>query len=130
MNSRAKGARGEREFRDLLREQGFLKAHRGQQFCGLSGNADVVCPELPTIHFEVKRTERGNPYDWMAQARRDCGGVPCKDGKGHPGMKIPVVAHKRNSSEWLVVMSASDFFTLVRRSDLASEGSNGSDSNP
>jgi hypothetical protein len=34
--------------RRLAREQGYLKAHRAQQFCGLRGNADVVCPELPS----------------------------------------------------------------------------------
>jgi hypothetical protein len=28
----------------------------------------VVCEALPGIHFEVKRTEKGNPYDWVAQA--------------------------------------------------------------
>jgi hypothetical protein len=31
MNSRAKGCRGERAFRDFLREQGYLKAYRGAQ---------------------------------------------------------------------------------------------------
>jgi len=46
MNSREKGKVGERAWRDWLREQGYLKAYRGAQYCGLRGNADVVCPEL------------------------------------------------------------------------------------
>lgn len=107
MNSRQKGARGEREFRNLLRENGYNQAHRGQQFCGLNGNADVVCPELPALHFEVKRTQRGNLYDWIAQASADA-----RD-------KMPIVAHKRNHADWLIVLRASDFFEIVRRSELA-----------
>jgi hypothetical protein len=73
VNSRAKGCRGEREWRDMLREAGFLKARRGQQFSGGSDSPDVVCEELPTIHFEVKRVEAGNPYNWHDQATADAG---------------------------------------------------------
>lgn len=50
--SRDKGARGEREFRDLLREHGF-EARRGQQFAGGNDSPDVVT-DLP-CHVEVKR---------------------------------------------------------------------------
>ena len=106
MNSRAKGCRGEREFRDVLRAMGFLKAHRGQQFCGLKGNADVVCPEIPWAHFEVKRVQRGNPYDWVAQARHDAKG------------KTPIVAHKRNHSEWLAVLPMDALLEIVVRGGL------------
>lgn len=106
VDSRAKGCRGEREWRDQLREAGFLKARRGQQHAGGTDSPDVVCPELPTIHFEVKRVEAGNVYNWMAQA--------CCDA----GTKIPVVAHKRNGRGWVVVLTATDFLNIIRRSDL------------
>ena len=116
MNSCQKGKRGEREWRDQLREQGF-NARRTQQYCGSTGDAsDVQCEELPEIHFEVKRVEAGNPYNWVTQAQRDC------NGNG----KLPIVAHKRNHADWLVVMPASEFFKIIRRSDLIqSNGSNG-----
>jgi Holliday junction resolvase len=104
-NSRAKGCRGEREWRDQLREAGF-DARRGQQFSGGNESPDVVCPSLPTIHFEVKRVEAGNPYGWMTQAATDA------------GSKIPVVAHKRNGRPWLCILSAEDLLTILRRSDL------------
>jgi Holliday junction resolvase len=104
MNSRAKGARGEREWRDQLRTAGF-DARRGQQFAGGSDSPDVVCPDLPGLHFEVKRVEAGNPYVWMQQAMRDA------------GTKMPVVAHKRNGQQWLVVLNADDFFTLIRETN-------------
>lgn len=107
MNSRAKGCRGEREWRDQLREAGFLKARRGQQFSGGDDSPDVVCPELPKVHFEVKRVEAGNPYNWMTQAIRDAG-----------ASKMPVVAHKRNNCDWLVVMRAEDFLNLIKESSF------------
>lgn len=105
VNSRQKGKRVERLWRDQLREAGFLKAFRGQQYCGAAGNADVVCPELPTIHFEVKGVQNLNVLNAMKQAITDS------------GTKTPVVAHKKNGEPWLVTMLAADWLELVRRSD-------------
>ena len=101
MNSREKGKRGERLWRDELRANGYA-ARRGQQFCGSADSPDVVCQELSWIHFEVKCVERLNIEEAMEQARRECGG------------KTPVVAHKRNYRAWLVTMSAETFFRLIR----------------
>jgi len=70
MNSREKGKRGERQWRDELRAQGF-EARRGQQFAGSPDSPDVVCDSLPWAHFEVKAVERLNIEDAMEQARRD-----------------------------------------------------------
>ena len=106
MNSREKGKVGERAWRDWLREQGYLKAHRGQQFCGLQCNADVVCPETPDLHYEVKRGERIDVYGAVEQAQRDC------------GSKYPVVAWRRNGQDWLVILPAETFARLLRGSDL------------
>ena len=110
MNSRNKGKVGERAWRDFLLEQGYLKAHRGQQYCGLRGNADVVCPELPLLHFEVKRAERLDVYAAVKQAQGDC------------GAKYPVVAWRRNGWDWLAIMPAETFARLLRGSDMV-EGS-------
>jgi Holliday junction resolvase len=125
MNSRAKGCRGEREFRDVLREHGFLKSYRTQQYSGRTGDAcDVTCPELPSIHWEVKRVEAGNPYAWMDQAERDAGykveelvdsnNHVC--GLLHQG-KTPIIAHKRNGREWLAVMRMEDLLMLLKETD-------------
>ena len=57
MNSRNKGAAGEREVAGILRGYGY-KARRGQQYSGANGDADVV--GLPGIHIEVKRREKLN----------------------------------------------------------------------
>ena len=96
--SREKGKRGEREFAALCRENGY-DARRSQQFMGGADSADVV--GLPGIHVEVKRVERLNIEDAMAQSIRDGGG-------------IPIVAHRKNNCEWLITMRAEDWFQLYR----------------
>ena len=101
MNSRAKGARGERQWRDELRANGYA-ARRGQQFSGSPDSPDVICDALAWAHFEVKAVERLNVEDAMEQARRDAGG------------KVPIVAHKRNHRRWLVTIDAHDFFQFLR----------------
>jgi len=108
VNSRQKGKRVERLWRDQLREAGFLKAYRGQQYCGAAGDADVVCPELPGFHFEVKGVQNLNVLVAMKQAISDC------------GKKIPVLAHKKNNEPWLVTMLADDWLPLVKETDRVS----------
>jgi len=105
LNSKQKGKRGEREAAAFLTDEGF-PARRGQQFAGGTDSPDVVCESLSGLHFEVKRCEKGNPYDWISQAQRDA------------GYKLPVVLHRRNDHEWLAVMPAKDFFRIVRESNF------------
>lgn len=98
--SREKGKRGERELAKKFRENGF-DARRGQQFCGANGDADVI--GLPGIHVEAKRTERLNLYDAMSQAISDS-----------RNNEFPTVFHRRNNSEWLVVMRIDDWLEIYR----------------
>jgi Holliday junction resolvase len=104
MNSREKGKRVERQARDLLREYGFT-ARRGQQFRGGPDSPDIIC-NLP-IHFEVKGRERGNPYDWIEQAARECGNG-----------QTPTVLWRRNGKPFLSIRYATDDLDIIRRSDL------------
>jgi hypothetical protein len=106
MNSRSKGKRGELEFAHYLQAAGY-PARRGQQFSGGKESPDVVCAALPDIHWEVKRTEAGNPYKWMAQAVRDAG-----------RSKIPVVAHRRNGGEWLAIMPMAHLLSILEDGPL------------
>lgn len=103
MNSRQKGAAGERELAKALRSHGF-ETRRGQQYCGSNGDADVV--GLPGVHIECKRVERLNLEDAMAQSRADA----------RPG-EIPVVMHRKNNCKWLVTLSLDDFMTLYKEKD-------------
>lgn len=100
MNSRQKGARGERELSLTLRELGY-EARRGQQFSGKNGDADVV--GLPMVHIECKRVEHLNIDDALDQSVRDA-----RDGE------IPVVMHRKNHTPWKVTMLLSDWIRLYR----------------
>ena len=101
-NSRAKGARGERYVAKHLRENYNLPdARRGQQYCGLAGNADVV-GGFPNTHSEVKFVEKLNIDKAMAQAARDCGSA------------IALCWHKKNQGPLFVTVRASDLKQLAK----------------
>ncbi len=96
VNSRNKGAAGEREFaRELERVLPGVEARRGVQHAGGPESPDVV-HSLTGIHFEVKRTERLQLRKAIAQAEEDCGN------------RVPVVAHRWNNGRWYVILPFED----------------------
>ena len=100
-NGRAKGAAAEREAaKEWARVMG-CDARRGQQFSGGKESPDVV-QSIAGIHLEVKRVERGNPYDWMAQAIYDAGD------------QVPVVLHRKNRCDWLCIVRLNDVPRLIQ----------------
>lgn len=99
-NSRAKGARGEREWAAWLREHGCANAHRGRQHKGTPDSPDVA-DGIPGTHAEVKRVEALSIYKAMEQAKADAGD------------DVPYVAHKRNRRPWLIVIEADDVFRFA-----------------
>ena len=105
INSRSKGARGERAWRDECRENGY-GCFRGVQHAGRaqdgSNPADTVW-EVP-LHTEVKHCERWAVHDWIAQAQGD------GDAAGKPW----IIAAKRNRAPWIVMMRSELFFALLR----------------
>lgn len=96
INSRQKGAAGEREARDFWVERGH-RANRGRQYSGSPDSPDIIVHTLPAFHFEVKRVQNLNLADAIAQAQQDAGD------------KIPLVMHRKNSGEWMITMSADMF---------------------
>ena len=96
--SRDKGKRGEREVARVLKEYGY-DAHRGVQYQGGPDSPDVV--GLPGIHIEVKRTERFNLYDALSQSKGDS-----------DPEEMPIVVHRRNDCEWVVVQPLRDWMRL------------------
>lgn len=105
INSRAKGAQGERELSKLLREYG-ISARRGAQFSGSPDSPDVVT-NLDNIHIEVKRVQALNIHNAMAQAERDAGD------------KLPVVCHRKNNTDWLITINLRKF---IERFIVGSKG--------
>lgn len=102
VNSRAKGARGELELRNVLNEYGVkhgFATRRGQQYCGANGDADVV--GLPGIHIECKRVEKLNIDNAMEQATRDA-----------RESEFPAVFHRKDRKKWLVTMRLEDWMAL------------------
>lgn len=97
INSKVKGAKGERELAKKLNEYGYI-CRRGQQYNGLEGE-DVV--GLDYIHIECKRVENLNIYNAMEQAKKDV-----KEGKA------PTVFHRKNNKKWLVTMELEDWIKL------------------
>ena len=95
-NSRAKGKRGELEYAHWLSDEFGLNARRGQQYCGLAGNADVV-GGFPNTHPECKWVESLNLQRAMCQAVADC-----------KGEAIPYVVHKKNRQDMMITVRASD----------------------
>lgn len=102
VNSRRKGAAGERELAHKLNDYGF-DTRRTVQYNGKAeeGQADLL--GLPNIHIECKRVEKLNLYDAMAQAIHDA-----KKGE------LPAVFHRRNHCEWLVTMRLDDWIKLYK----------------
>lgn len=97
-SSRNKGANGERELANLLRDNWGYEVRRGQVF---NHQSDII--GLRGIHPEVKRVERLNVQQAMEQAIKES--QIRNDG-------IPTVFHRRNNKEWLVTMRLTDWIDL------------------
>ena len=102
VNSKRKGADGERELAKKLNEYGF-ETRRSVQYNGKAddGKADLV--NLPGIHIECKRVERLNVNEAMEQAIRDV-----------KGDELPAVFHRMSRKPWLVTMRLDDWMDLYK----------------
>ena len=96
INSRQKGAQGEREWSRFLTERGFPSI-RGRQFSGSSDSPDVQHLTIKGIHSEVKRVQALNIDAAMSQSEADASD------------NVPIVAHRKNGKHWLVTLKAEEF---------------------
>lgn len=109
VNSRQKGAAGERNLAKVFREHGYENAYRTQQFCGKAGDADVSgISDLLHVESKVYDSGHGKTYEWLEQAKSDA-----REGE------IPIVCHKRQSKKvrgkpWLVTMELEEFIRIWR----------------
>ena len=100
-NSNRKGKTGELDLVNFLKSLG-IEARRGQQYEGGSDSPDVLAGgALENIHIECKRCEAGNPYKWLEQAKSDA------------GTKTPIVAHRKNGKDWIVIIELEKFIKLI-----------------
>ena len=104
MNAKRKGTAGEHELVNLLQGYGIRAYRNDQIFKGGKGNPDVSAEIAGTpIHFEVKRVERLNVSEAVAQAERDAA-------QGH----FPAVAHRRNREKWLLTVPLVPFLEILK----------------
>ncbi len=96
-----KGRSGKLELVRILQQHG-IPAEPGQAV-SFGSTPDVV--GVPGIHPEVKRVERLNVPEAMAQAVRDAS----RFGDG-----IPTLFHRRNRSPWLVTLQLEDWLELYQ----------------
>ncbi len=101
-NSRAKGARGERQAAAAVASHLHCTASRGVQYQGGKDSPDIQT-DLAGIHFEVKRCERGCVHAWMEQSQRDA------------GRNIPTVLHRKNNTDWLLTVRLEDMYALAKQ---------------
>ena len=102
INSKEKGKRGEREVAELFQSAGYDARRTAQVRGKTDGMPDVE--GVPGLWVEVKRNERLNVSDAIAQAVRDTSEA------GSP--ELPTAIHRKNGEEWLVTMRFSDWIKL------------------
>jgi hypothetical protein len=93
----------------LCREEGY-QVRRTAQYCGNTGDA-ADCIGLPGVHIEVKRVENLNLRVAMEQATHDA----------TAGM-MPIVAHRKNNTGWLVTMRFEDWINIYREWEAGQTG--------
>lgn len=96
-----KGMNGELEICRIFQAHG-IDAQPGQA-TSYGATPDVV--NIPGVHPEIKRVERLNVPEAMAQAVRDS--EKFKDG-------MPVLFHRRNRQGWLCTMRLEDWMQIYK----------------
>lgn len=103
VNSRAKGARAERELSHSLQEAMQWTCRRSQQFCGAGQTADILIEEMPQLHIESKMVEALSIHPVMERAVAEAGGT-----------KLAVVCHRKKRTGWLVTMRLEDWLAISK----------------
>lgn len=110
-SSQRKGRGGELEICHIFQAHG-IDARPGQAV-SFGSTPDVV--NIPHVHAEIKRVERLNVPEAMAQAVRDSE----KFGDG-----VPCLFHRRNRQGWLCTMRLEDWLTVYTEFYRRKEGCN------
>jgi len=97
--SKTKGKVGELEASAKLGQVLGVPVARSQQYKGAADSADLQ--GTGRLHVEVKRCERLNLYDAMAQAANDAGD------------NLPIVLHRRNRQPWVFVCYLDDLVNVA-----------------
>lgn len=103
-NRKQKGARGERECRDVWKKHGYEDAHRSQQYSGRGESSADIEGISPLLHIEVKSGYSYKTiYTFLEQAIQDA-----------KQDEIPIVNCKMDRKGWLCVMRLDDFIEMFK----------------
>jgi Holliday junction resolvase len=98
-HARNKGGRAEAEVVKMAHAHGFTEARRNFG-SGSRGGLDII--GIPATSMEVKRKERCSIWEWIGQLVRDARPTD-----------IPVLAFRRNNSDWWAAIPLDDYFALL-----------------
>lgn len=101
-SSRCKGASGERELRDKLRELLGIDCSRGCQFKGARDSPDIKMPEDSGLYVECKRVEKLNLRAAVNKATEEAEDL------------CPIVCHRTNRNSWLITAELDNLPRLAR----------------
>lgn len=104
--AKRKGAAGELEVRDLLREHGFERAHRNFMSGGAGGGD--LSDAIPDTHLEVKRTES---LQLATAWRQACAGARPTD--------LVLIVHRGSNQPWQATGLLSELYRLLGWMPLA-----------
>jgi len=108
INVRAKGKKGEYEWRDIINKTFGTHYARTPLSGGLELKGDLLkkygAPKTiaDEFHYEVKRVEKLNIHDAVRQAIRDA----------RPPL-IPCVPFRKSHEDWLICLRADDFLNIL-----------------
>lgn len=103
MNVKRKGTIGEHEVERILLDRGIRAYRNDQIYKGGKENPDVYAEiNGKPIHVECKRVEKLNIHEAMNQAVTDAN-----------GKALPVVAHRKNRTPWLVTLRLTDVLDIL-----------------
>lgn len=101
IDSRRKGAEGERQVCRILHAHGWPHAERTSNGRDQTGRGDIARgPE--GVHLEVKLRQRLNVSEAWDQVKRDA----------HT-LDIPVLVHRPSRHEWMATMPLTDLLPLL-----------------
>lgn len=98
---RRKGATGELEVVQILKDRGWTEARRTSDGRTQNARGDFANGPAGT-HLEAKRCEKTKVWEWMAQAESEC------------GLNTPVVAFRRSNSPWLACIHLDELLALLQ----------------
>lgn len=107
INSKDKGKRGERAWKEMLEKYGWEARRTGFHQSQQGHDApDVTCEALPA-HWEVKSAKKCLIGPWMDQAANDA-----------KPYQMPIVAWKPDRKDWVVMLNAEYLLILFQNADL------------